>query len=236
MNNRNQQKMKKNNLAGFTLIEMAVVLVIIGLILAGVMKAKDMIRNAQVKEFTSNFVLAWKDITYSYYDKTSQIVADGEKNGGMSGTSPNGYFDNIDATASSTYRENIVNATQYVGIDPCSIVKSDLEYSGASSDPKGCGGIDVFKRTVSGEYIKSPVTLGFYNATTPLGTKNVLIFQGVPSDVARGIDSAIDGHINATVGSVLACDTSASPVDCTSSNWSNPTTGNTDTLGLVVDF
>jgi len=64
--------MKKNY--GFTLIEMAIVLVIIGLILAGVMKAKDVIRNAQVKEFTNNFVLAWKDITYTYYDKISQIL------------------------------------------------------------------------------------------------------------------------------------------------------------------
>ncbi|WP_457571680.1 type II secretion system protein [Desulfovulcanus sp.] len=218
----------KKNYTGFTLIEMAVVLVIIGLILAGVMKAKDMIRNAQVKEFTNNFVLAWKDVTYSYYDRISQILGDGTDNGGIDLSGANGFFDNFDGTSQAN--AIVGNATE-VGIDPCSIVKSDMGHTGTY-----CAGIDIFKRTVSGEYIKSQVSIGFYNATTPLGTKNILIFKDVPSDVARGIDAAIDGQVKAQAGSVLACDTSTSPVDCTSSNWSDSTAGKTDTLGLVVDF
>jgi len=98
-----------------------------------------------------------------------------------------------------------------------------------------CAGIEIFKRTVSGEYIKSQVEIAFYNATTPLGAKNVLIFKNVPSDVARGIDAAIDVQVKAKAGNVLRCD---SETDCDSANdnWNDPTTGDTDTLGLVVDF
>lgn len=233
--------MKHNlNTKGFTLIEMAVVLVIIGLILAAVMKGKDMIRNAQVREFTDNFVLAWEDIVYSYYDKKSQVLADGKDNGGNSTLSADGFFDDIipASSSSSNVRENIVNATQAVGIDPCGIVKSDMEYSPSGgwnvSDPQTCGGIDVFQRTVAGEYKKSQVKVGFYSATTPLGTKNVLFFFNVPADVARGIDSAIDGHIGPNVGKVLKCD---SATNCNStSKWSNPTGGTTDNLGVVIDF
>ena len=42
--------MKKQ--AGFTLIELAIVLVIIGLLLGGVLKGQELINSAKVKKFT----------------------------------------------------------------------------------------------------------------------------------------------------------------------------------------
>jgi prepilin-type N-terminal cleavage/methylation domain-containing protein len=70
---------------GFTLIEMAIVLVIIGLIIGAVMKGRDLIKSAQIKNSYESFFAKHYQIVASYYDKTGQVLADGSSNGG-SGT------------------------------------------------------------------------------------------------------------------------------------------------------
>ena len=53
--------------SGFTLVEIAIVLVIIGLLLGGVLKGQELINSAKVKNFindfrsTSTFVFAYQD-------------------------------------------------------------------------------------------------------------------------------------------------------------------------------
>jgi len=53
---------------GFTLIEIAIVMVIIGLLLGGVLKGQEIIRNAQIKnvENTANSVAT---AIYTYFDR-----------------------------------------------------------------------------------------------------------------------------------------------------------------------
>jgi len=217
---------------GFTLIEMAVVLVIIGLILGAVMKAKDIIRSAQVKEFTNDFVLAWKDIVFTYYDRKGEILGDGPENGGTWWTR-NGYFDNFNGTSQG---DKIVGNATEIGIDPCAVIKTDISNNAASY----CSGIEIFKKSVAGEFTKSSVEIWFSEASTPSGVnKNVLIFQNVPSDVARAIDVAIDGHQGADTGNVLLCTQllPGNPSNCSSgTDWSDPTDASTDNLGLVIEF
>jgi len=60
---------------GFTLVEIAIVLVIIGLLLGGVLKGQELINNAKVKNFASDF----RNIpllVYSYQDKYKAIPGD----------------------------------------------------------------------------------------------------------------------------------------------------------------
>ena len=45
----------KNNQSGFTLVEIAIVLVIIGLLLGGVLKGQELINSAKVKNFATDF-------------------------------------------------------------------------------------------------------------------------------------------------------------------------------------
>ena len=75
--------------AGFTLIEMAIVLVIIGIIIGAVMKGRDLIKSAQIKNAYETFFAAHYKIITAYYDKTGKILADGTINGGT-GATPNG--------------------------------------------------------------------------------------------------------------------------------------------------
>jgi len=61
---------------GFTLVEIAIVLVIIGLLLGGVLKGQELITNAKIKAVTSDF----ENISaayYAYQDRTGNVAGDG---------------------------------------------------------------------------------------------------------------------------------------------------------------
>lgn len=65
----------KNQQSGFTLVEIAIVLVIIGLLLGGVLKGQELINSAKVKNFASDF----RNIPlfiYGYQDKFRAIPGD----------------------------------------------------------------------------------------------------------------------------------------------------------------
>ena len=65
----------KRNQSGFTLIEIAIVLVIIGLLLGGVLKGQELINSAKVKNLATDF----KNIPvfiYGYQDKFRALPGD----------------------------------------------------------------------------------------------------------------------------------------------------------------
>lgn len=65
----------KYNQTGFTLIEIAIVLVIIGLLLGGVLKGQELVNSAKVKSFSADF----KNIPvfiYGYQDKFKALPGD----------------------------------------------------------------------------------------------------------------------------------------------------------------
>jgi prepilin-type N-terminal cleavage/methylation domain-containing protein len=69
-----EKKMKRNQ-SGFTLIEIAIVLVIIGLLLGGVLKGQELINSAKVKNLATDF----RNIPvfiYGYQDKFKALPGD----------------------------------------------------------------------------------------------------------------------------------------------------------------
>ena len=67
---------KIRNEKGFTLIEMAIVLIIIGIIIGAVVKGKDVIKSAEQKRLYSSFVREWQTVYNNYYDRTGWILGD----------------------------------------------------------------------------------------------------------------------------------------------------------------
>jgi prepilin-type N-terminal cleavage/methylation domain-containing protein len=75
--------MKKQN-SGFTLVEIAIVLVIIGLLIGGVLKGQEMINNAKLKRIVSDFEGVAAAI-FSYQDRYRSLPGDDSGAGRWSG-------------------------------------------------------------------------------------------------------------------------------------------------------
>jgi prepilin-type N-terminal cleavage/methylation domain-containing protein len=85
-------RMKKQS--GFTLIELAIVLVIIGLLLGGVLKGQELINSAKVKNMATDFRNAQVQI-YSYQDKFRALPGDDRAATNHVGASNNGNGDGV---------------------------------------------------------------------------------------------------------------------------------------------
>ncbi|ADD69257.1 methylation site [Denitrovibrio acetiphilus DSM 12809] len=68
--------MNKN---GFTLVELAIVLVIIGIILGGVIKGQELVTNAKIKGLYREFQQV-EFATFSYYDRFNNYPGDNKSN------------------------------------------------------------------------------------------------------------------------------------------------------------
>lgn len=71
---------KKLSERGFTLIELAIVLVIIGIILGAVIKGQDLIENARVKKFVAKGK-QWEISQWTYLDRKGVFTGDTDKDG-----------------------------------------------------------------------------------------------------------------------------------------------------------
>lgn len=65
----------KGQQSGFTLVEIAIVLVIIGLLLGGILKGQELINSAKVKNMISDFRTA-QSMVYGYQDKYRSFPGD----------------------------------------------------------------------------------------------------------------------------------------------------------------
>src|SRR5260370_40625 len=96
--------------SGFTLVEIAIVLVIIGLLLGGILKGQELINSAKVKNLANDFRVIPTYI-YAYQDKFKALpgddkVAANHVNGATNATTPgtpgNGVIEGIWNTPTKT--------------------------------------------------------------------------------------------------------------------------------------
>ncbi len=205
----------KNN-KGFTLIELAIVLVIIGLILGSVLKGKDLINSAKQKNFYSSFLKTWQLSVATYYDRTGYLLGDGTKNGGTAAT-PNGNFDGISGATFGA--ANGIDATlKSVGLE---VPATNTANSGQFS----------FKGAYSGS---RTITMSLYYLLSATdGTRdNRLYLTNMPTDLAIGLDKIIDGQMDSNAGAFRQYpdDTGANGV------WPDASSTPTVSASLLIDF
>lgn len=126
--------MKKQS--GFTLIELAIVLVIIGLLLGGVLKGQELINSAKVKNMANDF----RNIqvyVYSYQDKFRALPGDDKAAVNHVGATNNGDGNGVIGGAWNTSSGESYNFWQHIrlaGLATGSTVLTDATYAPTNTE------------------------------------------------------------------------------------------------------
>lgn len=210
---------------GFTLVEMAVVLVIIGLILGAISVGKDVQRNAEYQKVINKFGNGWKKAYDEYYQRTGVVVGDSQ-------TSPTYMVDGAQATiggattsdggnlngAEAGIPENFANTGRRichgqgyleneVGADDPPLEQNvdlhDLmDKIGIRMPPgRGEGREDRYVYNDSnGNATELQICFEWNPPGTTSGAGNVMVIRGLTPDLARLWDQTVDGKPDALEG------------------------------------
>jgi len=173
---------------GFTLVELAIVLVIIGIILGAILKGQELINNAKAKRL-QNDLRGLEAAIWTFYDRTGHFPGDCDKDGTIEYSLP--------ATESSPSHSGDV--TSFCTTEDKEASFNDLRY--ATILPKNTSNADLAKTPFAGSFF----TIG-YNGTSGY---NAIAIYNLPAWAARMIDASIDGSMSGTSGRIRRWDNSA---------------------------
>ncbi|MDG6348489.1 prepilin-type N-terminal cleavage/methylation domain-containing protein [Luteimonas sp. 8-5] len=197
--------------SGFTLVEMAVVLVIIGVILGAVMIGRDVQRNAEYTRIKQKFVDQWV-VAYNTYGQrlgapvgdsqvAPQLMVNGANFGSISGgdmtsaTEPKAICGNPAPAATTGFTRGAETDAKFI--------LRDLMLKAGISLPPGRGeGLEdryVYLDT-NGNPQEIQVCFQWNKPGTTSGSGNVMVLTGLTPDLARALDQAIDGAPDARNG------------------------------------
>lgn len=198
---------------GFTLVEMAVVLVIIGIIIGAVMIGRDVQRNAEYTRIKQKYVDQWVVAYNSYQQRYGAPVGDnqaapqlmvngahfaaGFSGGDMSGaTEPNLICSGTDALPTSNGFSRSKEGTN--GFD----LRDLMRRAGINLPPgRGEGKEDRYAYLdTNGNPQEIRVCFGWNKPGSNWGSGNSMIITGLTPDLARALDQMIDGKADAANG------------------------------------
>jgi len=209
-------KNRSSTEAGFTLVEIAIVLVIIGLLLGGILKGQEMITQAKIKNVINDFNGVTVAVT-SYQDRYRAIPGD-DQNASTRWTTQAPASGNGNGIIAGLYNANDTSGT---GGAPANTAESNLFWqhlriagfvpgltTGTGSGtppPNAAGGMIGVESGVVGAS-----GLGF--------TSTVLCFSNLPEKIASAVDGQMDDSKPAS-GQVRAqLQTTANPATLSTSN------------------
>lgn len=192
---------------GFTLVEMAVVLVIIGVILGAVMIGRDAQRNAEYLRIRQTFVNQWAVAYNSYVQRMGVPVGDNISaprlmvNGANYAGALGGDLTNVvppNAICEGAAGPNMARGMQ------AGLSLRNLMLQAGIELPAGRGlGMEdryVYLDT-NGNPQELQVCFQWNSPTTNSGSGNVMVITGLTPDLARSLASAIKGNADANTGS-----------------------------------
>ncbi|MFZ4479480.1 MAG: prepilin-type N-terminal cleavage/methylation domain-containing protein [Rhodoferax sp.] len=199
--------------SGFSLVELSVVLIVVGLIVGAVAVGTDVQRNASYQRLGSSFVNGWNLAFLSYKTKTGVVVADSQ-------TTPTGYV-NQNVTGSNTggtggiaeiCDTSLRGYMLAAGVDMpqgrAEGMNTRYSYLDSNGNPQE---MQVCFRSIP--WLMETATPGLYADKV----KNVMVLKQVTPDLARLIDSLVDTATDAQYGKIRQYPSLAS-----GSNYTNP--------------
>lgn len=167
--------------AGFTLIEIAIVLVIIGLLLGGVLKGQELIVQARIKNVAAD-LNGVATAVLTYQDRYRALPGDDNKASTRWANAPDGNFDGtlegrFNSTADTDESRMLWRHLRLAGF-----IAGDS--TSATQPPNSAGGIVGLQRDAGS------VTTG--GSTTPEQNGLVVCASHLPGKIASAIDAQFD--------------------------------------------
>jgi prepilin-type N-terminal cleavage/methylation domain-containing protein len=184
--------MVKTNQKGFTLLELAIVLVIIGIILGAILKGQELINNAKAKRLL-NDTKGLATLQYTFYDRYGRFAGDCNNDGA------------IDTPANSAATPAYFSATTYdFCYNPTATGGPSPDYS-LDAQWKELGKAQLVSFTNAREVARNPYSGALYTALVADADNvlySVVVATQVPCYAAKVVDQAIDGSLDANSGNV----------------------------------
>ncbi len=184
---------------GFTLIEMAIVLIIIGVIIGAVVKGKDVIKSAQQKRLYTTFAREWQVAYNNYYDRTGWILGDDDSNA-------NTNRDGRAGDGGLASEANLIAQLTAIGLNP------------PADGPTGLSNVRTYTDAQGRQYtltLQLDSDINFGNFLRIDDSAN-----GVPMDLGMAWDKIVDGTRDGDTGDLRYIpDTGASPL--VAADWPN---------------
>jgi prepilin-type N-terminal cleavage/methylation domain-containing protein len=166
---------------GFSLVEMAVVIAVIGVLLGAISLGNSLYQTASYTQIGSSFVRGWQVAYDSYLERTGDVPGSADDDGLIDGTSCNA--DMLDEFLAAGVKLPQGRAEgendRYV-------------YQDSNGNPQA---IQVCLRQVGDWAVPGERTGDFVERP-----RNVLVFRQLTPSLARHLDSTIDGRIDARFG------------------------------------
>lgn len=202
----------KRNQSGFTLIEIAIVLVIIGLLLGGILKGQELINGAKVKNLATDF----KNIPvfiYGYQDKFKALPGDD--------TSAATHLTNgtAAATPSNSLGNGAINGewNSPTVTDESYLFWQHVRLAGFAAGATTTGAADYAQTNAAGGIIGVQSNAGFTTITknaagaaSAMAGTYVICSSGILGKYAKQLDTLLDNG-DTDSGSVRVNDPSATP-------------------------
>lgn len=202
----NHRSLHKNS--GFTLVEISLVLIVIGLILGAVSIGKDVQRNAEYTKIKQKFVDQWVTAYNAYFQRTGVVLGDSQ-------TQPRLMVNGskYDVTGSLISGQDMTGATAPNAIcqgakapsmdyEADLILHQEMDRHGIRMPPgRAEGSEDRYAYLDSnGNPQELQVCFQWNNPGNAASSGNVMIITGLTPDLARALDQMIDGKADAREG------------------------------------
>ena len=196
---------------GFTLVEMSVVLVVIGLILGAVSIGKDVQRDAEYSKIKQKFIDGWVSAYNSHYQRTGVVVGDSQvapnfmvNGAAYAAATSGGNMGTPDTSAVGAICQGALPGDTGItpGTVPATTLHAFFDKAGVRMPPGRAEGSEdryVYLDT-NGNPQEIRVCFQWNKPGRQDNAGNVMIITGLTPDLARALDQMIDGKADASNG------------------------------------